>query len=136
MHQMTAAEYWKCRTPMWIKVFVIGGGAVCFLMGLMTLVTVGFLGSLDAILMLGLGYGIVWRRSRACAVAAAAYYAVNQLLIRLLPFPVEQSAAASAIVYVLIGLLVLSIYGTFTFRSQFDEYRAKSELPPPDQEGL
>lgn len=135
MQWMSPVQYWNEKIPLWLKVFVWSGGAVCLIMGFSTLISLGILGSIDAILMLGLGYGIIWKHSRACAVAGAAYYALNQVVVRLLmPLPVQTSSLMSIGVYVMIGLLLLSVYGTFTVRARYDAYIEKQKLGHLDDE--
>ena len=129
-------EFWRTRTPGYVRGFVYAGGVVCAFTGLATILALGFVGLFDCILMLGLAYGIMMRRSRVCAVVAGAYYAVNQLLLRLLPLGIVADAASMVMVYVFIGLLVLSIWGTFQFHALWEEYNKQGKLPPgPEEEG-
>lgn len=128
---MTPDEYWKTRTSRWQKFFVLGGAFVCFFMGLMTLVALGLLGIMDALLMIGFGFGIALRRSRACAVLAAAFYAVSQLFGRLLQNAVGWGYApetgALVVSYIYLSFLVLSIYGTFSWQQAYRDYMEKKD---------
>lgn len=126
-------EFWKEDAPRSVRFCVLAGGIACLTVSVITLIATGALGLLDALFMAGLGYGISSRRSRACAVVAGLYYALNQLVIRLLPISVQADPASMVFTYLLLGCMVLSIYGTFTFKSLYDQYLAKGsqELPPP-----
>lgn len=118
---LSQEQYWKtCVTP-FQRLCVLGGGIVCFIMGISTLISLGVLGLLDGLLIAGLGYGICFRRSRACAVAAGVYYALNYLMLRLLPLG-NLLNSASAMMIVFIALLIFSIYGTFAFQSSYAQY--------------
>lgn len=126
-------EFWRTDTPASVRMCVVAGGAACVSVAVITLISTGVLGLLDALFIGGLGYGIWVRRSRACAVIAGLYYALNQLLIRLLPISFAVNAASMIFTYLLLGCMVLSIYGTFAFKSLYDQYLVKGsqELPPP-----
>ena len=130
---MTADEFWKTRTSPWQKFLVLGGAVVCFFMGLMTLVALGVLGLLDGLLMLGLGFGIAFRRSRACAVLAAVCYAVSQLFTRIVQnefgWGYAPAMGATIVSYVYIAFLVLSIYGTFRWQQAYHDYQLTRSLP-------
>lgn len=121
MHQLTPEEYWKDRTELRLKIYVWGGAAVCAFIALLTLAAMGVLGLLDAVFMIGLAYGIAFRRSRACAFIAALYYAVNQLMARLWGYGAA-GAGSLFIVYLFLALMILSIYGTFTWQAAYKEY--------------
>lgn len=133
---MTPDEFWKTRTPRLQKFFVLGGAFVCFFMGLMTFVALGVLGLLDGLLMMGFGFGIAFRRSRACAVLAAAFYAVSQLFGRLLQNAVGWGYApetgAVIVTYIYLTFLVLSIYGTFRWQQSYREFSEALSAPEDD----
>lgn len=120
---MPPDEYWKSEVSLWLRLCVLGGGFVCFFMGLMTMFTLGIYGIIDSLVVLGLGYGICFRRSRACAVIAGIYYAVNLLMLRLLPAGAG-TASVAAMTYVFIALMIMSIYGTFTVHTKYTDYIA------------
>lgn len=121
MHRLTPEEFWKERTELRLKVFVWGGAAVCALIALLTLAAMGVLGLLDSAFMIGLAYGIAFRRSRACAFIAALYYAVNQLMARMWGYGLT-NAGSMFIVYLFLALMILSIYGTFTWQADYRAY--------------
>lgn len=133
MNATTPDEFWKTHTPPWQKFFVLGGAFVCFFMGFMTLVALGMLGIFDALLTIGLGFGIAFRRSRACAVLAAVFYAVSQLFGRILQNAVGWGYApetgAAVVSYIYLTFLVLSIYGTFRWQQSYQDYIADRPAP-------
>lgn len=136
---MSAEEFWKNRTTPWQKFFVLGGAIVCLFMGLMTLIALGGLGVIDGFLMIGLGLGIALRRSRACAVIAAAVYALSQLLGRLLQnemgWAYAPETGTMVVAYIYLTFLVLSIYGTFQWQQRYREYMEGIAAPQEhDQE--
>lgn len=122
-HVLTRDEYWKTKVLPFLRFCVLGGGMVCFFMAFMTLISMGVFGLLDGLLIAGLGFGICFRRSRACAVIAGVYYALNFLMMRMLPIGAAMAGTA-VVTYIFIALFVLSIYGTFTFQSNYAAYVA------------
>ncbi|MBD5559866.1 MAG: hypothetical protein HDQ87_05845 [Clostridia bacterium] len=130
---MTPDEYWKTQTASWLKILILCGALVCFLMGLMTLAVIGILGIIDGALMIGLGFGIMLKRSRACAVLAAVFYAGSQFFSRLLQnelgWNYAPSVGATVISYIYIALLVLSICGTYRWQQLYRDYTASRALP-------
>lgn len=130
---MTADQFWKQHTSGWQKFFVLGGAFVCLFMGFMTLAALGLLGLIDGLLMVGLGLGIALRRSRACAVLAAAFYAFSQLFGRILQnelgFGYAPETGAVVISYIYLTFLILSIYGTFRWQQAYRDYDATQQLP-------
>lgn len=125
---MSQKEYWKTRCAPPLRFCVLGGGIVCLAVGVLTIAAMGGYGLVDGLLMLGLGWGICVRQSRACAVVAGAYYALNQLLLRITPVFAAAASEQSMVVYVFLGLLILSIYGTFTFHSNYTDYVESLEV--------
>lgn len=135
---LTQDQYWKKHVTLFVRMCVLTGGIVCFFMGITTLATIGVLGLIDGVFIIGLGYGICFRRSRACAVVAGVYYALNYLMLRMLP--IGAAADTSILMYVFIALLIASIYGTFAFQSSYAKYLSKAlagtrALDPPDEPG-
>lgn len=131
----TPQDFWKTKTPAFVRFCVLAGGIAAVVVGLVTILSLGFVGLLDGLFTIALGYGILARKSRACAVVMSLYYALNQLLLRIVPIGVQAAPGAMVLTYILLGCMVLSIYGTFTFRSLYDEYMKKNldQLPPPGQ---
>lgn len=126
-------QFWKQDTPASVRVCVLAGGYACIAVGVITLLAMGVMGLLDGLFMLALGFGISAKRNRACAVAAGVYYALNQLVMRLLPINVQANAASTVFTYVLLGCMVLSICGTFKFNNLYDLYLLEaSQQWPPD----
>lgn len=69
---------------------------------------------IDAVILLGLAYGIL-RKSRLCAILALAYYLVNQIVrVKLLHGGVPMGGLLAGVA-IFVTLYALSIVGTFAW---------------------
>ncbi len=163
---MKQREFWKTKTPTYVKGLVYAGGAACVFMGVVYCV-MGLMGIFFGLLWFLLAYGIFARRSRVCAVVAGGGLALLQFVggMALRSFAqnglsdelISELAAAGMqteqiqqawgqlsatgfgpesflLIYILIGLLVLGILGTFQFQSLWEARQRKDQLPPGSQD--
>lgn len=126
---LTQNEFWKDHTQLWLRMCVLEGGLACLALGLVDIFTMGLLGVPDGLINLGLGWGICAKRSRWCAVAAGIYYALSQMLARFVFGDLLDASGTWWFVYVILALMLFSIYGTFTFQTRYREYIARHGGP-------
>lgn len=119
---LTQDEFWAKHTKFGLRMCVLEGGLTCILLGLITIVTMGVIGLVDGLLNIALGWGVCRKRSRACAVAAGIYYAISQMFARFVMGQLLDVSGMQIFIYFIIALMILSIYGTFTFQSRYKEY--------------
>ncbi len=122
---MTKQEFWKLKTPKYIRIWVLLGAVLCYVTAALTLVvavSIGWAFLLDACIALTLGLGIQVKKSRICSVMIMAYYIGSKLLQYKVGFNGMNLAAIAMVVLFLIAY-ALCIYGTFQYQKLWKQYQ-------------
>lgn len=114
--------FWQNEVPAQTRQYInLAGGAAC-VTGAMTAIMALLLNPLawlDAILSLGLAFGILSKKSRACALVMLVYYIISKL-IQLFSMGMGIGAMVTAICFS--ALYALGVVGTYRYQNQLRAY--------------
>ena len=128
---MNKKTFWETHVPQKTKTYVSWGIMAGFVYAVVALMSAfqNPAAIIDLVVVLGLTLGVLFGRSRACAVILLLLYVTSEFAYAyLIGFGILQWV----MLIVFSACYVCGMLGTFEFQKYWNAYRKKGELPPKE----